>query len=32
MKKDLYMFPYSKRTSGLLLKLTKFLYGRGDRG
>ncbi len=32
MKKDLYMFPYSKRTSQLLLKLTKFLYGRGDRG
>jgi acyl-CoA reductase-like NAD-dependent aldehyde dehydrogenase len=32
MKKDLYMFPYSKRTSELLLKLTKFLYGRGDRG
>jgi hypothetical protein len=26
------MFPYSKRTSELLLKLTKFLYGRGDRG
>jgi acyl-CoA reductase-like NAD-dependent aldehyde dehydrogenase len=32
MKKDLYMFPYSKRTSQLLLGLTKFLYGRGDRG
>ena len=32
MKKDLYMFPYSKRTSQILLKLTKFLYGRGDRG
>jgi acyl-CoA reductase-like NAD-dependent aldehyde dehydrogenase len=32
MKKDLYMFPYSKRTSEFLLKLTKFLYGRGDRG
>ena len=32
MKKDLYMFPYSKRTSEVLLKLTKFLYGRGDRG
>ncbi|HTX45868.1 MAG TPA: succinic semialdehyde dehydrogenase [Solirubrobacteraceae bacterium] len=32
MKKDLYMFPYSKRTSDFLLKLIKFLYGRGDRG
>jgi acyl-CoA reductase-like NAD-dependent aldehyde dehydrogenase len=32
MKKDLYMFPYSKRTSALLLGLIKFLYGRGDRG
>jgi hypothetical protein len=32
MKKDLYMFPYSKRTSAFLLGLIKFLYGRGDRG
>ena len=32
MKKDLYMFPYSKRTSEALLRLIKFLYGRGDRG
>jgi acyl-CoA reductase-like NAD-dependent aldehyde dehydrogenase len=32
MKKDLYMFPYGKRRSAFLLKLTKFLYGRGDRG
>ncbi len=32
MKKDLYMFPYSKRTSEFLLRLIKFLYGRGDRG
>jgi acyl-CoA reductase-like NAD-dependent aldehyde dehydrogenase len=32
MKKDLYMFPYGKRSSEFLLKLIKFLYGRGDRG
>jgi acyl-CoA reductase-like NAD-dependent aldehyde dehydrogenase len=32
MKRDLYMFPYGKRTSELLLKVMKFLYGRGDRG
>jgi acyl-CoA reductase-like NAD-dependent aldehyde dehydrogenase len=32
MKKDLYMFPYKKGSSEFLLKLIKFLYGRGDRG
>jgi acyl-CoA reductase-like NAD-dependent aldehyde dehydrogenase len=32
MKKDLYFFPYSKRTSNLLVRLLKLLYGRGDRG
>jgi acyl-CoA reductase-like NAD-dependent aldehyde dehydrogenase len=32
MKRDLYMFPYGKRTSELLLKVMKLLYGRGDRG
>jgi acyl-CoA reductase-like NAD-dependent aldehyde dehydrogenase len=32
MKRDLYMFPYGKRTSELLLKVMRLLYGRGDRG
>jgi acyl-CoA reductase-like NAD-dependent aldehyde dehydrogenase len=32
MKKDLYMFPYKKGSSEFLLRLIKFLYGRGDRG
>jgi hypothetical protein len=30
-KKDLYMFPYSRLRSGLLLKFVKLLYGRGRR-
>jgi acyl-CoA reductase-like NAD-dependent aldehyde dehydrogenase len=30
-KKDLYMFPYRKGTSTLLVRLLKLLYGRGDR-
>jgi acyl-CoA reductase-like NAD-dependent aldehyde dehydrogenase len=32
MKKDLYMFPYARVRSELLVKLLKLLYGRGDRG
>jgi acyl-CoA reductase-like NAD-dependent aldehyde dehydrogenase len=32
MKKDLYMFPYGKARSQLLVRLLKLLYGRGDRG
>ncbi len=31
MKKDPYMFPYHARTSRLLLRLLKLLYGRGKR-
>jgi acyl-CoA reductase-like NAD-dependent aldehyde dehydrogenase len=31
MKKDLYMYPYGRARSELLVKLMKFLYGRGDR-
>jgi acyl-CoA reductase-like NAD-dependent aldehyde dehydrogenase len=30
-KKDLYMFPYRKGTSKLLVRLLKLLYGRGKR-
>ena len=30
-KKDLYMFPYSRLRSALLLKVLKLLYGRGGR-
>jgi len=30
-KRDVHMFPYKKRTTGLLLRLFKFLYGRGKR-
>jgi acyl-CoA reductase-like NAD-dependent aldehyde dehydrogenase len=30
-KKDLYMFPYNRVRSGLLLKAVKLLYGRGPR-
>jgi acyl-CoA reductase-like NAD-dependent aldehyde dehydrogenase len=30
-KKDLHMFPYSKRKSGLLGRALKLLYGRGKR-
>ena len=30
-KKDLHMFPYKARTTGLLLKGIKLLYGRGKR-
>jgi acyl-CoA reductase-like NAD-dependent aldehyde dehydrogenase len=32
MKKDPYFFPYAKVRSELLLKLLRFLYGRGRRG
>jgi acyl-CoA reductase-like NAD-dependent aldehyde dehydrogenase len=31
MKKDLYMFPYGKMRSEMLVKVLKLLYGRGDR-
>jgi acyl-CoA reductase-like NAD-dependent aldehyde dehydrogenase len=31
MKKDIYMYPYGKRRSELLVKIVKLLYGRGDR-
>jgi acyl-CoA reductase-like NAD-dependent aldehyde dehydrogenase len=31
MKKDLYMFPYGKMRSEVLVKVLKLLYGRGDR-
>jgi acyl-CoA reductase-like NAD-dependent aldehyde dehydrogenase len=31
MKRDLYFFPYSPRTSRLLVRLLKLLYGRGSR-
>jgi hypothetical protein len=31
MKKDPYFFPYAKGRSTLLLKLLRFLYGRGSR-
>lgn len=31
MKRDLYMFPYSKLRSTALLRLLKLLYGRGKR-
>jgi len=30
-KKDLYMFPYNRLRSGLLLRFVKLLYGRGRR-
>ena len=30
-KRDIYMFPYSRLRSELLLKLVKLLYGRGSR-
>ena len=30
-KRDVHMFPYNKRTTGLLLRLFKVLYGRGKR-
>lgn len=30
-KRDIYMFPYSRLRSGLLLKFVKLLYGRGSR-
>jgi len=30
-KRDPHMFPYSKRMTGLIGKLTKLLYGRGKR-
>jgi acyl-CoA reductase-like NAD-dependent aldehyde dehydrogenase len=30
-KKDIYMFPYSRLRSRLLLRLVKLLYGRGSR-
>jgi acyl-CoA reductase-like NAD-dependent aldehyde dehydrogenase len=31
-KRELFMFPYSKRSSGLIRRMLKFLYGRGERG
>jgi acyl-CoA reductase-like NAD-dependent aldehyde dehydrogenase len=31
-KKDLNMFPYRARTTGLIAKALRLLYGRGDRG
>ena len=31
MKRDVHMFPYSARTTKLLGRLTKLLYGRGSR-
>ena len=31
MKKELHMFPYSKRNTGLLKRLIGFTYGRGKR-
>jgi acyl-CoA reductase-like NAD-dependent aldehyde dehydrogenase len=31
MKKDLYMFPYARMRSELLVKMLKLLYGRGKR-
>jgi acyl-CoA reductase-like NAD-dependent aldehyde dehydrogenase len=31
MKKDIYMYPYGKGRSELLVKVLKLLYGRGDR-
>ena len=31
MKKELFMYPYSRRTSRLLARLFKFMYGRGKR-
>jgi acyl-CoA reductase-like NAD-dependent aldehyde dehydrogenase len=31
LKKDIYMFPYSKLRSDLLLRFLKLLYGRGKR-
>jgi acyl-CoA reductase-like NAD-dependent aldehyde dehydrogenase len=30
-KRDVHMFPYNKRVTGLLLRLFKVLYGRGKR-
>jgi acyl-CoA reductase-like NAD-dependent aldehyde dehydrogenase len=30
-KKDLHMFPYKARTTGMLVKAVKLLYGRGKR-
>jgi hypothetical protein len=32
MKRDLHMFPYRARTTKLLARLTRLLYGRGSRG
>ena len=31
MKKELFMYPYTPRTSKMLGGLLKFLYGRGKR-
>jgi acyl-CoA reductase-like NAD-dependent aldehyde dehydrogenase len=31
MKKELFMYPYKPRTSKMLARLFKFLYGRGKR-
>jgi acyl-CoA reductase-like NAD-dependent aldehyde dehydrogenase len=31
MKKELFMYPYKSRTSRMLARLFKFMYGRGKR-
>jgi arginase family enzyme len=31
MKKELFMYPYKSRTTRLLARLFKFMYGRGKR-
>jgi acyl-CoA reductase-like NAD-dependent aldehyde dehydrogenase len=31
LKRDLHMFPYSRKATERLMKLTRFLYGRGKR-
>jgi len=31
MKKDIFMFPYGKLRSSMLVRLLKLLYGRGSR-
>ena len=32
LRRELWMFPYSKRVSGLLMRFFRLVYGRGDRG
>jgi hypothetical protein len=31
MKKELFMYPYKSRTSRMLARFFKFMYGRGKR-